>query len=76
MRRFTLASCVLGLLILSPPTIGLADVLVPPRPVLPQCRVLEGLVGTWDMQISTEATETPGKPSAHWSNHARMGGEP
>ena len=28
MRRFTLASCVLGLLILSPPTIGLADGIV------------------------------------------------
>ena len=63
MRRFTLANCLLGLLILSPAASGLADGIVPPqRPVFPQCRVLEGLVGTWDTQISSGSAEVLGKP--------------
>jgi len=63
MRRITLLNCLLGLLTLGPATRGLADGVAPPqRPILPQCRVLEGLVGTWDTQLSSGSAEVLGKP--------------
>jgi hypothetical protein len=53
---------ILGLLILGPATRLSAEETVPQRPVLPQWRVLEGLVGTWDAQVTGGSADVFGKP--------------
>ena len=63
MRPAVLTNCVLGLMILGPAVRGWADEIVPPRPVSPQDRILDGLVGTWDGQISGGSAESVGKPA-------------
>lgn len=52
----------LGLLILGPAAMVLADEIVPQRPISPQSRVLEGLVGTWDTQVSGGSEELSANP--------------
>ena len=64
MSRFTFTTCVLGML-LSGGTARLgADEPAPLPQVSPPCRVLEGLVGTWDTQITTGSVEVSGKSTS------------
>ena len=63
MSRSTLITCVFSLLIFDIAARLSADVPAPQRPVLPQYRVLEGLVGTWDAQSSGGSAEDAGKPA-------------
>ncbi len=62
MSRSVLTNCVLGLLLFGPAARLWADQLVPQRPVSPQCMVLEGLIGTWDAQLSGGSAEAFDKP--------------
>ena len=64
MSRFTLTTCLSGLLALSPAVEVLAADVVPTRPVSAQSRVLERLVGTWDTQISGGSADAFSKPTA------------
>jgi hypothetical protein len=64
MRRFSLKACWLGILCMGSVSGSAAEEIVPQRPVLPQCRVLESLIGTWNGQVSGGTSEIFDKPTS------------